>query len=69
MGVTGDAEAGGRAVSEVFDLQLATLRHVGYWEIGGPLGIRVALSRRPNWLHRTMVRLVFGFVWKDGPMP
>ena len=41
---------------------------VGYWEIGGPMGLRVGMSRRPIWLHRVAVRAVLGFVWKDGAL-
>ena len=38
---------------------------VGYYELGGVSGIRFALSKRPNWLHRLGVRIVLGWIWKD----
>lgn len=41
-------------------------KYAGYWEIGGPTGLRVALAHRPIWLHRWTVKLVLGFIWKDG---
>ena len=30
-------------------------------------GFLIQVRRRPLWLHRTMMRLVFGWKWKDAP--
>lgn len=34
----------------------------GYWRIGS---MRLSMDRRPNWFHRLMTHLVFGWVWED----
>ena len=41
---------------------------VGYWLFPGsvPGGeIQFHMTRRPRWLHRTMMRLLLGFEWRD----
>ncbi len=40
-------------------------KYAGFYMIGGRDGLRVWLTRRPNWLHRNACRLVLGFVWVD----
>lgn len=41
--------------------------YVGYWEIGGSAGLRIAKESRPCWLHRTLCKLLLGIVWRDYP--
>lgn len=36
-----------------------------YWIGGVRIGIGFHLTRRPAWLHRFMMRYVFGWVWAD----
>ena len=40
---------------------------VGYWQLGGRLGIATFVKKRPPWLHRFMCKRVFGIEWRDGP--
>jgi hypothetical protein len=43
---------------------------IGYWQISGPLGIQVCVSRRPRWLTRKMVAWLLEWEWRDGsPAP
>jgi hypothetical protein len=43
-----------------------TDKWVGYWQIGGRLGVAIHREKRPSWLHRFMNKLFFGFEWRDG---
>ena len=36
---------------------------VGYWEVSQ--GIQVWRTVKPNWLHRKMSKVFFGWEWKD----
>jgi flavin-dependent dehydrogenase len=41
---------------------------VGYWLFPGSHGtanIQFHMPKKPNWLHRTMMRLLLGFEWRD----
>jgi hypothetical protein len=38
---------------------------VGGYHMGGPMGIRFSLYRKPNWFHRKMVQLILGWKWVD----
>lgn len=40
--------------------------YVGYLELNS--GFRVAFRKKPNWFHRQMIKLVFGWVWIDGKL-
>lgn len=40
--------------------------HVGYWEVGGPLGLRFSVVRKPLFLHRLLMRTLLGIRWGDG---
>lgn len=40
--------------------------YVGYWQIGGRLGLAIHKTKRPPWLHRFMCKHVFGIEWRDG---
>ena len=37
---------------------------VGCWVITGSL--RIYVTKTPNWLHKKMSKLFFGWDWKDG---
>ena len=39
--------------------------YVGRYEIGKDTGTWFSLLKKPNWFHRTMVRLILGWIWKD----
>lgn len=40
------------------------------WIIPGPnCGFAVSCFKKPNWLHRTAMRLVLGWEWVDAPAP
>lgn len=40
-------------------------KYVGYWQLGGPSGLLIAIEKKPNWFHRKMIKLSFGIEWKD----
>jgi hypothetical protein len=40
-------------------------KYAGGYRIGGPIGLRINLGEKPIWLHRTMMRLCFGWEWVD----
>lgn len=40
-------------------------KYAGEWIIGGYFGIRVAVEKRPHWLHRLMARWLLGWEWRD----
>ena len=40
-------------------------KYVGTYELGKDSGTYFSLLKKPNWFHRTMVRLILGWVWKD----
>lgn len=40
---------------------------VGYWElVPPPASFRVSTTYKPNWLHRKMTKLFFGWTWHKG---
>ncbi len=39
----------------------------GYWElVPGPHSFRIAVMKKPKWLHRKFITLCFGWTWHDG---
>ncbi len=40
-------------------------KYAGGYRIGGPTGLQVNLKKKPNWFHRTMMRLCLGWEWVD----
>jgi hypothetical protein len=43
--------------------------YAGYWEIvPGPTSFRIATLKKPNWFHRRMVKLCFGWQWHEGKL-
>ena len=38
-------------------------KHVGYMIMDR--GVKLALYKKPNWFHRKMMKICFGFVWED----
>jgi hypothetical protein len=36
---------------------------VGYWKVGE--GLQMHNKKRPNWLHRQMTKIFFGWKWED----
>lgn len=40
---------------------------IGYWELTPePASLRVSTTYKPNWLHRKMTKLFFGWTWHEG---
>ena len=37
----------------------------GYYKIGGSPFCKFAISPKPCWFHRTMMRICLGWVWED----
>lgn len=37
---------------------------IGYWRVGA-LTLFAVYGRKPNWFHRIMTHLMFGWVWRD----
>lgn len=42
-----------------------TPKYVGGYQIGGPIGLRINFTKKPNWFHRTMMRLCLGWEWVE----
>lgn len=40
-------------------------KYAGAYRVGGPAGLQINLAKKPLWLHRTMMRLCFGWEWVD----
>ena len=38
---------------------------VGGYRLGGELGFQINFTYKPNWFHRTMMRLCLGWEWID----
>lgn len=41
---------------------------VGYYQLGGIYGLRIAFENKPCWFHRKMMKLCLGWVWVDGKL-
>lgn len=41
-------------------------QYVGAWLIGGPLGIKLPMLRRPRWLTRVLSRWLLEWDWIEG---
>ncbi|WP_372356941.1 hypothetical protein ACCP99_08075 [Xanthomonas sp. NCPPB 3443] len=39
------------------------VRHAGYYVIG--INFKIALLKKPSWLHRIAVRVVLGWKWEE----
>jgi len=44
---------------------LETKKYVGYWELGGPMGLQIRLEDRPEKHHQANMEWCFGIVWVD----
>jgi hypothetical protein len=42
---------------------IQTPNYVGGYRLGGELGFQINFTRKPNWFHRTMMKLCFGCEW------
>ena len=58
------------ATSEVFPEEsclstkiLTPPKSVGCWDSGG--GVKVMMTKRPNWFHQKMTYIFFGWKWTD----
>lgn len=40
-------------------------KHVGCYCLGGKPGICIYFKTKPNWFHRTMMKLCLGWKWKN----
>lgn len=40
-------------------------KHVGGYQLGGQYGLRIMFQKKPNWLHRKMMKLCLGIEWID----
>lgn len=38
---------------------------VGHYVLGGEYGLKIGFTYKPNWLHRTMMKLCLGWEWID----
>ncbi len=44
-------------------------KYIGYWEITpAPASFRISTTYKPNWLHRKMAKLFFGWAWIEGKL-
>ena len=56
----------GTTISNTFSDNYATIKtpnYVGGYRLGGEFGLQVNFIYKPNWFHRTMMRLCFGWEW------
>jgi len=44
---------------------LTVNNHVGYYCLGGKMGFCIAFEKKPNWFHRTMMKVCLGWEWID----
>jgi hypothetical protein len=42
-------------------------KYVGMYKIGGNPGFCIKFANKPNWFHRTMMKICLGWEWKDTP--
>jgi hypothetical protein len=41
--------------------------YVGYWQlVPPPVAFKISTTHKPNWFHRFMVKLMFGWTWHEG---
>jgi hypothetical protein len=43
-------------------------KYAGRWILPGsspPAGVHFSMPTKPNWLHRTMMRVLLGWEWRD----
>ena len=38
---------------------------VGHYVLGGEYGLKIGFTYKPNWFHRTMMKLCLGWEWID----
>ena len=65
----GSVERSALGVPEMTEFKFAVPpKPAGFYRIGGwPNVFQVPISQKPNWLHRTMMRLCLGWIWVDAP--
>jgi hypothetical protein len=39
--------------------------YVGMYCLGGEIGFCICFKTKPNWFHRTMMKVCLGWEWKD----
>jgi hypothetical protein len=44
---------------------LTVNNHVGYYCLGGNIGFCIEFAKKPNWFHRTMMKVCLGWEWTD----
>ena len=44
---------------------LTVNNHVGYYCLGDKMGFCIAFEKKPNWFHRTMMKMCLGWKWID----
>ena len=44
---------------------IQTPTFVGGYRLGGELGFQINFTYKPNWFHRTMMKLCLGWEWID----
>jgi hypothetical protein len=54
---------GTSTTSNIISDTIKTPNYVGGYRLGGEFGFQVNLTYKPNWFHRTMMRLCFGWEW------
>ena len=45
---------------------IQTPNYVGGYRLGGEYGVQFNFTYKPNWFHRTMMKLCLGWEWIDG---
>ena len=49
----------------IISLDTVQPHYVGSWTIGSDGILSIQVLKKPNWIHRKMTTLFFGWVWKD----
>jgi hypothetical protein len=44
---------------------IQTPNYVGGYRLGGEYGVQFNFTVKPNWFHRTMIKLCLGWEWID----
>ena len=50
---------------EMEQLRFETPKYVGGYRLGKDHYVQFNLTYKPNWFHRTMMRLCFGYKWEN----
>jgi hypothetical protein len=60
------SEYADNVVQDNASMRIFTLpKYVGCYCLGGKNGFCISFEKKPNWFHRTMMKVCLGWEWKD----